>query len=590
LLALRRPASPRGGVRQAVCDKAEPALAPADGSITRPGADATASADATAPGEGSAVALPALPALSPAALRRAEAQAASKAQQQQRRARVAQADAHAARARALWPADPVAAAAAAQEAHALDPQPWRAKWLAFRLHDAGQLARPAALLQGLPQDLAMSASESSRAQQILALAAMAQTLPELPTAAAPAYDPCPQSLLYCAASALPWHTSGYTTRTQALLRALVAQGVDLVAVTRAGYPWDRADSSGTPDGLATSHDGLDWHHLRQPGQALPLDIYIERASLGIARLAKARRVAAIQAASNHVNALPALIAARRLGIPFHYELRGLWEMSRAANVPGFAGTERHALGLELEAFVARHADRVFAISQALADHVAEQWGLDRARIALLPNGVDAAGFAAIAAEPLPRTTIGYAGALVAYEGLDLLLDAMALLRDQGLMLDLVVMGEGPLREGLEAQARQLGLGDAVTFTGRLDPAEARARMAACHIACLPRRRSAVTELVPPIKLVEAMALGLPAVVPDLPVFRAEAQEGQTALFFTPGDAADLARPGCTGHRPGPRPQPGTSRAPPCPRHPRLERHRPGCSPDAAQAGGGAQTG
>jgi glycosyltransferase involved in cell wall biosynthesis len=97
-----------------------------------------------------------------------------------------------------------------------------------------------------------------------------------------------------------------------------------------------------------------------------------------------------------------------------------------------------------------------------------------------------------------------------------------------------------LREGLEAQARQLGLGDAVTFTGRLDLAEAR-RMAACHIACLPRCRSAVTELVPPIKLVEAMALGLPAVVPDLPVFRAEAQEGQTALFFTPGDAADLAR-------------------------------------------------
>ncbi|MFD2780240.1 glycosyltransferase [Novosphingobium pokkalii] len=317
--------------------------------------------------------------------------------------------------------------------------------------------------------------------------------------------------------------------------------MDLVAVTRAGYPWDRTDSSGTPDGLATSHDGLDWHHVRQPGQALPLDIYIERASLGIARLAKARRVAAIQAASNHVNALPALIAARRLGIPFHYELRGLWEMSRAANVPGFAGTERHALGLELEAFVARHADRVFAISQALADHVAEQWGLDRARIALLPNGVDAQGFAAIAAEPLPRTTIGYAGALVAYEGLDLLLDAMALLREQGLTLDLIVMGEGPLREGLEAQARQLGLGDAVTFTGRLDPAEARARMAACHIACLPRRRSAVTELVPPIKLVEAMALGLPAVVPDLPVFRAEAQEGQTALFFTPGDAADLAR-------------------------------------------------
>ncbi|MET3472409.1 glycosyltransferase involved in cell wall biosynthesis [Novosphingobium sp. 1529] len=522
LLALRRPATRPS--------PAIPALP-----------EATPAQDDALPQVSPPAALPPLPRLSPTALSRAEAQAARKAQQHERRARIARADAHAARARALRQSDPVAAAQAAQEAHAADPQPWRAKWLAFRLYDAGELTRPAALLAGLPADTALSGSESSRAQQIQALAAMAQALPDLPPVAAPAYDPRPQSLLYCAASALPWHTSGYTTRTQALLRALLAQGVDLVALTRAGYPWDRADSSGTPEAMASSHEGLDWQHLRQPSQSLPLDIYIERASVGIARLAKARRVAAIHAASNHVNALPALIAARRLGIPFHYELRGLWEMSRAANVPGFAGSQRHALGLELEAFVARHADRLFAISAALADHVIGQWGLDPARLALLPNGIDAPAFAGIAAARHATTTIGYAGALVAYEGLDLLLDALAMLHAQGLAIDLVIMGDGPLRDSLEAQAARLGLAQAVTFTGRLEPDAARARMAACHIACLPRRRSAVTELVPPIKLVEAMALGLPAVVPDLPVFRAEAQEGETALFFTPGDAADLAR-------------------------------------------------
>ncbi len=444
-------------------------------------------------------------------------------------------------ARQVQDSDPLAAAHLGERAYAADPQPWRAKWLAFRLYDAGELTRPAALLAGLPADTALSGSESSRAQQIQALAAMALALPDLPPVAAPAYDPRPQSLLYCAASALPWHTSGYTTRTQALLRALLAQGVDLVALTRAGYPWDRADSSGTPEALASSHEGLEWQHLRQPSQSLPLDIYIERASIGIARQAKARRVAAIHAASNHVNALPALIAARRLGIPFHYELRGLWEMSRAANVPGFAGTERHALGLALEALVARQADRVFAISAPLAAHVIEQWGLDPARVALLPNGIDAPAFAGIATARHATTTIGYAGALVAYEGLDLLLEALAMLHAQGLRIDLVIMGDGPMRDSLEEQAARLGLAHAVSFTGRLEPDVARARMAACHIACLPRRRSAVTELVPPIKLVEAMALGLPAVVPDLPVFRAETQEGETALFFTPGDAADLAQ-------------------------------------------------
>ncbi|WP_022675170.1 glycosyltransferase, partial [Novosphingobium sp. B-7] len=176
---------------------------------------------------------------------------------------------------------------------------------------------------------------------------------------------------------------------------------------------------------------------------------------------------------------PALIAARRLGIPFHYELRGLWEMSRAANVPGFAGTERHALGLELEAFVARQADRVFAISAPLADHVIGQWGLDPARLALLPNGIDAPAFAGIAAARHATTTIGYAGALVAYEGLDLLLDALAMLHAQGLAIDLLIMGDGPLRQSLEEQAARLGLAQAVSFTGRLEPDAARARMAAC---------------------------------------------------------------------------------------------------------------
>ncbi|NKJ43120.1 glycosyltransferase [Novosphingobium sp. SG720] len=532
LLPLRRPSSKRDA------DLPLPGLPLAEAAIDPPVGPPDVVPDRDeAP---TAAPLAPLPPMTPATLARTEERARKKAQQQEQRARAARADAHAARARALRHSDPVAAAQAAQAAHDADPQPWRAKWLAFRLHDAGELTRPAALLQGLPQDVGLSASESSRAQQILALAAMAQALPELPPVAAPAYDPRPQSLLYCAASALPWHTSGYTTRTQALLQALAAQGVDLVALTRAGYPWDRADSAGTPEALATRHDGLDWQHLRQPSQSLPLDIYIERASIGIARLAKARRVAAIQAASNHVNALPALLAARRLGIPFHYELRGLWEMSRAANVPGFAGTERHALGLELEAFVARAATRVFAISQPLADHVIAQWRLDPARVALLPNGIDSAGFASISADPLPRTTIGYAGALVSYEGLDLLIEALALLKAQGLDIDLLVMGDGPLRASLEEQAQRLGLAQAVTFTGRLDPAQARARMAACHIACLPRRRSDVTELVPPIKLVEAMALGLPAVVPDLPVFRAEAQHGETALFFTPDHAADLA--------------------------------------------------
>jgi hypothetical protein len=80
------------------------------------------------------------------------------------------------------------------------------------------------------------------------------SLPE--PARKPAYEPRPRSLLYCAASALPWHTSGYTTRTQALLQAprMAAQGGTLTALTRAGYPWDRSDST-APEDMASITTG-----------------------------------------------------------------------------------------------------------------------------------------------------------------------------------------------------------------------------------------------------------------------------------------------------------------------------------------------
>jgi hypothetical protein len=200
-----------------------------------------------------------------------------------------------------------------------------------------------------------------------------------------------------------------------------------------------------------------------------------------------------------------------------------------------------ALGLALEAQVAHAADHLHVISRPLADHVIARWGIDPARVTILPNGIDAARFAAIAPPRAAAFTLGYAGALVGYEGLDLLLDALALLRAQDRTIALTIIGDGPLREALEQQALRLGPGRQVHFAGRLARRGPRASGGlSCHRPA--RRASPVTELVPPIKLVEAMALGVVPVVPDLPVFRAEARDGETALFFRADDAASLAAP------------------------------------------------
>ncbi|MFM9934974.1 MAG: glycosyltransferase, partial [Novosphingobium sp.] len=453
----------------------------------------------------------------------------------------ARANAYTALARQLQGKDPAASARAATIGHEADPQPWRAKWLAYRMYDAGHLLEPARLLRELPDTVVFSASEESRTAQIAALADLFEIKPILPYVGSAQYEAKPRSMLYIAASAMPYHLSGYTVRTAALLTALKTAGIELTVATRPGYPWDRSDTAQSAKANQTDFGGLTYHHFRQPAQDMPLDVYIERSAAAIARLARQKQVGVIHAASNHVNALPALIAARQLGIPFHFEMRGLWEMSRASNVEGFEASERYQLGLDLEKFVARHADRVYAISQPLAEFLRDDWGVEPETIAVLANGIDSSVFSALTAQPPSQFTIGYAGALVAYEGLDLLLDAVAQLRAGGTAVSLVLVGDGVAREALEARVRALRLEGAVEFTGKISPELARARIAACSLVCLPRRPDQVCELVPPIKLVETMALGVPLVVPDLAAFRAEVENGVTALFFRSGDSADLAR-------------------------------------------------
>ncbi|QJW84685.1 glycosyltransferase [Ramlibacter terrae] len=107
----------------------------------------------------------------------------------------------------------------------------------------------------------------------------------------------------------------------------------------------------------------------------------------LAEEARAFRPAPVQAASNHEAALPALLAARAVGLPFVYEVRGLWEYTTASKIAGWEGTERFALERALETLVAREADLVFTLTAAPADELVLR-GVDRARIRLAPNAID----------------------------------------------------------------------------------------------------------------------------------------------------------------------------------------------------------
>ena len=200
----------------------------------------------------------------------------------------------------------------------------------------------------------------------------------------PAYSSVPGRILYVAASCLPYHVSGYTSRTHELLCALKEGGADLRVVTRTGYPWDRRDSLCLPEEENTLRDGIDYHHSRNPRNNRLTAIYAAQAATVLGAMPGRRGVARIHAASNHVNALPALLAARRLGIPFQYEMRGLWELTRIARQPAFEQSHNFKLGLALEGFVASHADRVFVISAQLGRYAQASLGDSRGKVASAP--------------------------------------------------------------------------------------------------------------------------------------------------------------------------------------------------------------
>jgi len=358
-------------------------------------------------------------------------------------------------------------------------------------------------------------------------------------AAAKPFAPEPGSLLYVAASALPYHTSGYTTRTHEFVQALAAGG-KVHALTRPGYPSDRVDRLRDVVGEETRVGAVRYLHAPAPANNRPVLLYALQAAPVIARKAEQFKVAVIHAASNHVNALPALLAARRLSIPFQYEMRGLWELTRISRMPWYENRQGFKQGLQLEGLVARHADKIFVISEQLSRFIQDCWGIEKGRIFLLPNCVNPERFTPTDSQIVEAGTIGYAGSLIGYEGLDVLIEAVARLAARKVIVKVDIAGEGEARPALEAQVKALDLSGQIRFLGRVSPDQAQETIRRCAVVCIPRKPFKVCEIVPPIKLIEALAMGKPVIVPDLPVFRDEMGAEPAGWFFKAGDAVDLA--------------------------------------------------
>jgi glycosyltransferase involved in cell wall biosynthesis len=360
-------------------------------------------------------------------------------------------------------------------------------------------------------------------------------------------------VLHLVKSAAPERWSGFTIRTLHDLHAQQSAGLDPVVVSEIGWPRVVGVTDVEP---FLEVEGVPHHRLdRGPDYdptKLPNDVRLQDTAEAMAAIVEQVRPAILHAHSGYRGADQALVALalrERYGIPVVYEVRGLFEAVWSPDPAVAERSEYYARRLAQETRVLRAVDGILPISEALADELASR-GLDRSAMTVIPNGIDADALGRPARDDAlrrrlgleGRTVVGYVGNLDHWrEGIDVLITALDRLRRRGRDdLAVLVVGDGIRRDALERQAASLGLTDRCVFTGRVPHAEVAQYYVQMDIFANPRVDERAARFITPLKPYEAMALGRPVLVSDLPALREIVDPPHRGEVARPGDPDGLA--------------------------------------------------
>jgi len=344
---------------------------------------------------------------------------------------------------------------------------------------------------------------------------------------------------------IPLH-SGYTFRTAALLREQRALG------------WETFHLTSPKQGATTMPfedvDGLRFYRTPLAKGTLakiPLGrevALMKQLEVRLEEVARETRPDIIHAHSPVLNALPAIRVARKLGIPVAYEIRAFWEDAAVDHGTTNEGSLRYRATRKLETRAIQQVDHVFTICEGLrADIVAR--GIPSSKVTVIPNAVDVSSFQ-LASPPdaellkkwglAGKTVIGFIGSFYAYEGLDLLLEALPAIIEQKPDIRVLLVGGGPQEENLRQQAERAGLKNVVVFTGRVPHQDVNRYYDLINILAYPRHPMRLTELVTPLKPLEAMAQGQLFVASDVGGHKELVEHNRTGILFKAGDRQALA--------------------------------------------------
>jgi PEP-CTERM/exosortase A-associated glycosyltransferase len=352
-------------------------------------------------------------------------------------------------------------------------------------------------------------------------------------------------ILHILDHSVPLH-SGYSFRTLAILREQRQLGWDTVQLTGPKQEDCVVDEEQV--------DGL--HFYRTRGRSGPLasvpvigEVLLMR-DLEARLMAVAREVRPdiLHAHSPILNVLPALRVGRGLGIPVVYEVRAFWEDAAVDHGTARAWDLRYRLTRSLETHALRRVAAVTTICEGLRGDIVRR-GIPTDRVTVIPNAVDLARFPG-ARDPDPgfarklglhgARVIGFIGSFYHYEGLELLLRALPTILSQAPDVRVLLAGGGTEEANLRSQAARLGLSDRVRFVGRVPHDQVNRYYDLIDVLVYPRLHTRLTDLVTPLKPLEAMALGRLLLASDVGGHRELIRDGETGVLFPAGDAEALA--------------------------------------------------
>jgi glycogen(starch) synthase len=343
---------------------------------------------------------------------------------------------------------------------------------------------------------------------------------------------------------LPLH-SGYVFRSLAILREQRKRGWETVHITTPRHTVAEA-------AVETIGD-YSFYRTLQPDGILaktPVISDFHQMSLTtgvIEKVIRAEKPDIIQANSPVLNAIPAIRAAARHNLPVVYEIRAFWEDAAVTAGKTTEGSIRYKMSRAFETYAIKHADAVTTICSGLRDEIVSR-GVPPSKVTLIPNAVDIENFKPDIprdeelAEKLDlngKTVLGFIGSFYAYEGLDLLIKALPAALKKTANIALLLVGGGPMENELKSLSGELDVADRVIFTGRVPQTEVSKYYGLVDLLVYPRHPTRLTDLVTPLKPLEAMAQKSLFLASDVGGHKELVRDNDTGFLFRAGDLDDL---------------------------------------------------